>query len=318
MHKISLWAILIFGLAVASYAIGTIIWIYFVFNNPPGDGYCLFIVSLQKYLFLGARILFVVSFLGGFVDLVLIHNLVCKPNLLYHNTMEDAKIVVGMTAYNDEDAIGLAVEDFNNHPKVSEVIVIDNNSKDGTASIAAQQGATVIHEAQQGYGFACMRALKEAASRGDIIVLVEGDRTFSSSDLNKLLAYLENVDMVLGTRTTRELLEKGSQLDWLMNPANQIMAKLIQLRFWGTRFTDVGCTYRAIRRDAYLKIKDRLCVGGMHFSPHMIIEAMKAELKVIEVPVTFRKRVGASKGVGSNKLRASWVALLMLWLIFFR
>lgn len=114
------------------------------------------------------------------------------------------------------------------------------------------------------------------------------------------------------------MLEKDTQIDWLMNPANQVVAKLIQLRFWGSRFSDVGCTYRVIRKDAYRKIKDSLRVGGMHFSPHMTVEALKAGLKVIEVPVTFRKRAGTSKGVGSRKLRAAWVALNMIWTIVFR
>jgi hypothetical protein len=105
-------------------------------------------------------------------------------------------------------------------------------------------------------------------------------------------------------------------MDWLINPANQFVAKLVQLRFWGTRLTDVGCTYRAIRADALRLLLPHLRVRGNHFSPHMFIEALRLDQRVIEVPVTFRRRVGESKGVGSSKLKAARVALRMLGLIY--
>lgn len=95
------------------------------------------------------------------------------------------------------------------------------------------------------------------------------------------------------------------------------MAKLIQLRFWGVRLSDVGCTYRMITREGYERIRNNLKVGGMHFSAHMIIEASKADLKILEIPITFRRRVGESKGVGGRKCRGMWVALQMLGMIYF-
>ncbi|HOX38380.1 MAG TPA: glycosyltransferase family 2 protein [Candidatus Brocadiia bacterium] len=263
-----------------------------------------------------ARVLLGVAFFGFVIDLVVLRNIfITRPPLAVRPAEGRGIVAVGMTAYNDEDAIGDAVKDFLSFPAVKDVIVIDNNCTDRTAKAAREAGAIVVEETRQGYGFACMRAMEEAAARADIIVLVEGDGTFSARDLAKMLAYLENVDMVLGTRTTRELSAPDSQLDWMMNPGNQVVAKLIQLRCWGTRLTDVGCTYRAIRREAYEKLKPRLSVGGMHFSPHMIIEALLLPIRTIEVPVTFRKRVGQSKGVGNRRLRGMWVALQMLWLI---
>ena len=122
--------------------------------------------------------------------------------------------------------------------------------------------------------------------------------------------------MVVGTRTTKELNSPDSQMDWLMVLGNVFVAKLMQIRFWGTRFTDMGCTYRAIRKEAYERIKQKLTVGGMHFLPHMLIQALKSELKLIEVPITFKKRAGRSKGVGDNKLRAMFVGLRMILSIF--
>jgi hypothetical protein len=164
-----------------------------------------------------------------------------------------------------------------------------------------------------------MRALAESAiglDDDDVIILCEGDMTFSAQDINKFLAYLENCDLVLGTRATQELRAITTQMDWLINPANQIVAKMIQTRFWGTRLTDVGCTYRAIHVRAYHRLKDHLTIRGNHFSPHMFIEALKLRMRVIEIPVTFRARLGASKGVGSNKIKAARVAIRMLGLLY--
>ena len=105
-------------------------------------------------------------------------------------------------------------------------------------------------------------------------------------------------------------------MDWLINPLNQILAKLIQARFWGTRLTDVGCTYRAMRIESYRRLKGQLRVRGSHFSPHMYMEALKMQMRVIEIPVVFRLRAGDSKGVGSNKIKAARVALRMLGMLY--
>lgn len=251
------------------------------------------------------------------LDVVILRNVFLKKERIRVEPIAGKKVSVGMTAYNDEVSIGNAVSDFIKEPAVSKVTVIDNNCTDRTRERAENAGAAVVVETKQGYGYACMRALEEAAKTGDIIVLVEGDETFSAGDLKKMLPYLENCDMVIGTRTTRELNDPDSQMDWLMILGNIFVAKLLQTRFWGTRLTDVGCTYRVIKKEGYEKIKAQLNVGGMHFLPHMVIQAVKSGLKVIEVPITFRKRAGESKGVGSKKLRAVSVGFKMVLLILF-
>lgn len=265
-----------------------------------------------------ANIFFVIAGAAIFFELIVYNSLLTKVKRhIRTDFIKKPKIVVGMTAYNDEKSISLAVKDFLSHPLVREVIVVDNNSKDNTSVAARKAGATTVVERRQGYGYCCRRALHEVASRKpDVMCLVEGDMTFTSKDLDKLLVYIGHVDMVVGTRTTEELQESGSQMSMFINIGNMYISKLIQLRFWGyTRLTDVGCTYRIIRTDAYEKIRRRLTVGTNHFSPHMIIEALKAKLSVIEVPITMRKRVGVSKGVGSKRWRGFLVGLRMWWII---
>jgi hypothetical protein len=251
------------------------------------------------------------------LDVVVLRNLVLEKERIRAGSVAGKNIVVGMTAYNDEQCIAGVVRDFLGAPGVTKVIVVDNNCTDRTRERAAAAGAEVVSETRQGYGYACMRALEEAAQTGDIMVLVEGDATFSAGDLKKFLPYLENCDMVAGTRTTKELNDPDSQLDGLMALGNVLVAKLLQTRFWGTRFTDVGCTYRAVTKESYEKFRGALSVGGMHFLPHMMIQALKSGIKVIEVPITFRKRAGESKGVGSNKVRAASVGLKMIFQILF-
>lgn len=240
-----------------------------------------------------------------------------KKSLIF-SPLPDSVVAVGMTAYNDELSIAAAARDFAAQERVASVTVVDNNSSDRTSEEAAAAGVAVVREGVQGYGACCMRALREAMKKGEIICLVEGDCTFSGHDLKKMLAYIENADMVVGTRTTRELNTPDSQLNTSIRWGNVLMAKLLQVRFHAVRLTDVGCTFRVIRRAALEKIIDQLRVTGNHFSCEMILVALENNLMVIEIPVTLKKRVGESKGVGNNFFKAAATAIDMWKLIMFR
>lgn len=287
---------------------------------------CLWLVSpLAKFdWFLTIERIFLtltlISLLTLFIVLFILHRFLVPQRNFYCRGIKEARIHVCLTAYNDEICIGDAVQDFKSNPLVDKVIVVENNSRDNTYQVALDSGADlVVTEINKGYGACCMRALKEGAEgldNQDIVILCEGDMTFSGNDINKFLAYIENCDLVLGTRATQELRATKTQMDWLINPANQVVAKMIQTRFWGTRLTDVGCTYRAIRVGAYHRLKQHLRVRGNHFSPHMFIEALKLRMRVIEIPIVFRARAGESKGVGSNKIKAARVAIRMLMLLY--
>jgi glycosyltransferase involved in cell wall biosynthesis len=200
-------------------------------------------------------------------------------------------------AYNEEPHIRQAVEDFFLPGIVDEVLVVDNNSSDRTAQEAAKTPARLVAEPAQGYGHALRRGLREA--RGDLIVLAEPDATFVGRDVLKLLAYSEDFDMVCGTRTTRELIWAQANMGWFLRIGNWAVAKLIQVLYDGPSLTDCGCTLRLIHRTALARILDDLTVGGSHFLPEMVILALKRGLRVIEVPVNYRSRVGGSKITGT-------------------
>jgi glycosyltransferase involved in cell wall biosynthesis len=241
-------------------------------------------------------------------------NITFSPSLL-------KKICVVLTAYDDEESIGSAVSEFLSQKNVVRVIVVDNNSRDRTSQVAFKAGAEVTREPNQGYGFACIRGLSEAlkSDEAQIIVLAEGDMTFRGRDIWKLLPFLDDADLVVGSRTHMAFTDSNSQMDWFYLWGNLFLAKILELRFFNlrflsrARFTDVGCTMRAISRTALLRIIGDLKSGGNHFSPHMIKVALENGLRVIEVPITFRKRVGFSKGAFVNRRAGLRIGLRMLW-----
>jgi glycosyltransferase involved in cell wall biosynthesis len=208
-------------------------------------------------------------------------------------------VTIVFPAYNEEEGIAAAVRDFRAVPEVDAVLVVDNNSRDRTAELARAAGADVVSETRQGYGAALIRGLREA--KGDFVILAEPDGTFVADDVLKLLAYSADFDMVCGTRTTRELIWKQANMGWFLRVGNIAVAKLLQWLFNGPSLSDCGCTLRLIHRAALEQIQGRLSVTASHFLPDMMIAALKAKLRVIEIPVNYRSRVGISKITGNLK-----------------
>lgn len=240
-----------------------------------------------------------------------------RTHRLYReDSMRDAKVSVALTAYNDEDSIGAAVADFINHPRVSNVIVVSNNSTDRTAEIAEQAGAVVFNEMQAGYGRCVYRCYEEALrlDDSDLIVLCEGDRTFRAADIDKLVAYSSHADIVNGTRIVEALRERKTQLTTFMFYGNLFVAKLLEAKHLGKgTLTDVGTTYKLIRRNALERLLPALNPAvNLEFNAHFIDTALANELTFIECPITFHPRVGESKGGNTDNMRAMKVGLNMM------
>jgi len=208
-------------------------------------------------------------------------------------------ISVVLPAYNEEGYIRPAVDDFFVPDVVDEVVVVDNNSRDRTAEEVRGTRARLVHESRQGYGYALQRGLSEAT--GDILIMAEPDGTFLGRDVLKLLAYADDFDMVCGTRTTRELVWDRANMGWFLRMGNWTVAKMLQVLYGGPSLSDCGCTLRLLHRSALETFRRDLTVGGSHFLPEMVILALKRRLKVIEVPVNYRGRVGESKITGNLK-----------------
>jgi glycosyltransferase involved in cell wall biosynthesis len=228
------------------------------------------------------------------------------------------RVAVVFPAYNEEAGIAAAVADFGaagGGGVVDEVIAVDNNSRDRTADLIRASGATYVRERRQGYGNALRRGMAEAAAGGaDLIVLAEPDGTFAGKDVLRLLAFVDDFDVVLGTRTTPELIWQEANMGRFLRWGNWGVAKLLQLLFGGPSLSDCGCTLRLLRREAYLTIRDGLTVGGSHFLPEMVCLALETGLRLVEVPVNYRGRLGESKITGSRGT-AVRVGLRMIGLI---
>lgn len=226
------------------------------------------------------------------------------------------KISLIIPAYNEEDSIGYVIEDFKKY--VDEIIVVDAPSKDRTAQIAGDLGAKVVNQDGRGYGNAIKSGLEKA--EGDIFIIVEADASFRAKDLPKILEYLKDADMVVGTRTTREMIEQGANMKSWLRWGNVFVGKLVEALWWERelRFTDVGCSYRGLWKDTYLKIRDRLKNWGPAFSPEMMIEVFRARKRIIEIPISYYPRIGGESKHSDSLWKVSKTALKMLKLIFKR
>ncbi len=105
--------------------------------------------------------------------------------------------------------------------------------------------------------------------------------------------------MVCGTRTTRELIWAQANMGWFVRMGNWTVAKMMQVLYGGPSLSDCGCTLRLTHRATLAQIQDDLKVGGSPFLPEMVILGLKRRLKIIEIPVNYRGRVGESKITGS-------------------
>lgn len=213
------------------------------------------------------------------------------------------RVAVIFPAYNEEDNVAHAIEDFlaaGGGGIVDEVIAVDNNSRDKTADRIKSTSATYVLETKQGYGNALQRGLAEAASRGaELIVMAEPDGTFAGKDVLKLLAFSDDFDLVLGTRTTKELIWQEANMGRFLRWGNWAVAKFLQVLHDGPSLSDCGCTLRLVHTDAYRVFASHLTVGRSHFLPEMVCLSLAAGLRMVEVPVNYRGRVGESKITGT-------------------
>lgn len=214
--------------------------------------------------------------------------------------------------YNEEEGILHAINDFFETGYVDEIVAVDNNSQDRSAELIRSTQARLVNETRQGYGFALRCGLREAT--GDLIILAEPDGTFMGKDVLKLLAYSDDFEMVLGTRTTRELIWDEANMGIFLRAGNWIVAKMLEFLFNTSSLSDCGCTMRLVHRHVAQQLQDHLTVGGSHFLPEMVILGRLMGIHMVEVPVNYRGRSGISKITGSFKTTVK-VGLRMIMLI---
>jgi len=210
------------------------------------------------------------------------------------------KVSVVIPTYNEEGSIRTVIEGFFATGVVDEVIVVDNNARGNTrAEILKTQARMVTEKENQQYGHALMRGMCEAS--GELIVMVEPDGTFDPFDIHKFLAYSDTFPVVLGTRISRSAIWSGAFMPFPVRFGNWAVAKLLEVVHDGPTLTDVGCTYKLVSRKSLEDIKKYFSwsKGDGTFSPELMIWLIRREKMVIEIPVMYKERVGASTYTGS-------------------
>lgn len=221
-------------------------------------------------------------------------------------------VSVILPTYNEKGSIRQCIEDFFSTGVVDEIVVVNNNAAEGTSEEVGKTAAREVFEQKQGYGYAIRKGFEGAS--GEIIIISEPDGTFSGHDVRKLLAYSEDFDAVLGTRTTSVLIWKGSNMGLFLRWGNWAVAKMMEFLFNTTTLTDVGCTMRLIKRKDLDRIAGKFTVGGSHFGVEMMLLIILNKTNLIEIPVNYKPRVGQSSVTGS-KLKAFSLGMTMIWTI---
>jgi glycosyltransferase involved in cell wall biosynthesis len=193
----------------------------------------------------------------------------------------------------------------------ADIIVVDNGSWDGTAAVARKHGTRVVIEPRRGYGQACLAGIAALGADTNIVVFLDADGSDDPEDLVRLLAPVRDAkaDLVLGSRTI------AAQTSGAFTPqqafGNWLATRLMRL-FYGAHYTDLG-PFRGIRRQALERLQMRDTNFG--WTIEMQIKAHRTGLRVLEIPVNYRKRIAGESKISGNfvgTLRAGWK---ILWTI---
>ena len=205
------------------------------------------------------------------------------------------RIALIIPALNEEPAIAGVIGSLPDW--LDEIVVVDNGSTDRTAAIAADHGATVVHEPRRGYGAACLAGLAHLASshRPDLVAFMDADRSDDPGDLPAVLEPIVSgsADLVIGSRVLGKA-DPGSLT--LPQRFGNALATALLRRLWGVQCTDLG-PFRAIRFDHLARL--RMDDLGYGWTAQMQARAAAAGYRMTEVPVSYRRRIGKSKISGT-------------------
>lgn len=225
---------------------------------------------------------------------------------------QNKRVSVILPTYNEKDSIRKVIRDFEAVGVVDEIIVVNNNAAIGTSEEVSGTSAIEVIETVQGYGASIQCGLRIA--KGDLIVVCEPDDTFLAADIYKLLSYSQDLDIVYGSRTVKNLIWANANMGYFLKWGNWAVAKMMQVLFNTNSLSDVGCTYRLIRKDVRDKLMPQFLVKSNFFGPEMMVLGYLNSFKCIQIPINYKERVGVSSVTG-NFRKAFVLGIKMILLI---
>ncbi|MBA3430268.1 MAG: glycosyltransferase family 2 protein [Actinobacteria bacterium] len=227
----------------------------------------------------------------------------------------DQRVSLVLPTYNEVGSIERCIREFEALGIVDQIVVVNNNAAPGTSESVARTTAREVYEPHQGYGAAIQRGLQEAD--GDLICLCEPDGTFVPADLLKLLPFIDDVDVVLGSRTVTTFIWSGANMGFLLRWGNWAVAKMIEVLFNTPYLSDVGCTFRVLRRAVVGDLHPQFRTTGSAFGLELLMLSVVRRHRFVQVPVKYLPRVGVSSVTGDRLktflLGARMVALVLAY-----
>ncbi len=223
------------------------------------------------------------------------------------------RVSVVIPTHNEAEPIGRVLADLP-AALVTEVLVVDSNSTDGTPGIAAKMGARVLHEPRRGYGRACLTGLA-AASNPDVVVFLDGDYSDRPDELSLLLNPIieGRADITLGSRLGKQ--STRGAMAWHAAFGNRLAAALVRF-LYGVKISDLG-PFRAARADVLRRLNLQENTYG--WAVEMILKGALGGFRIVEVPVSYHPRIGKSKisGTVSGTLGAAWFIFSLILRYYF-
>lgn len=228
------------------------------------------------------------------------------------------KVSVVLATYKEKDSIRGAIEEFFDTGLVDEVVVVNNNAEAGTDEEIKKTKARIVYEPNQGYGYAFRKGIHEAD--GDYIILCEPDYTFVGKDIERLLIYGRDFPVVFGSRTNRNTIDAGTAMTPLRRFGNVIYAKVIEVLFGAKTITDIGCTYKLFHKDVLRQLEPEFRTNNPLFATELVLLVVSHKIPCVEIPISFRRRVGKSTIISTWHKWITWGIIVMayIWSFYFR
>jgi NDP-sugar pyrophosphorylase family protein len=253
---------------------------------------------------------------GQYVNINSRDDLNYANSLVRHATFDRRRTSLVYVIDGENDAAVRPLGQYAEVDEIDEVIAVARHTWPALEVAAAlpKVRAVVPPMANAPIGVLVRHGLDRAT--GNVLVLSYSDDTFAPRDVTKFLVYLRDADLVMGTRTTRQLIEQGTNMSGIVRASHVVLAKLLQLLWWrfDYRLTDICCVYRATWRSTYDAIRRELSAAGVEVFPEIVVEVLRARRRIVEIPINYYNRDMRSDHVRSE-YQSAGTFLRVVWLM---